>query len=207
MEKVFESFSEFYAKKTESVNESTNHKEVTLNYTDGTHLYYIRLENGMYWGLYNENGKMVKLSKALEEKNDFIKDNKLKSLPKDKQKKVKIIIKESVNDSKVNEDHIVPGTTVKVKSTGQVGTLMAYVGADNQYTIQINGTDDTIMVDDEDVEIMESHIQAGSTVKIISTGQVGTLMSLDDNTSEYTVQINGTDDTVKVSDNDLEIAE
>jgi len=57
-------------------------KTRALNYTNGSDLFYITIENGLYYALNDSNGKMIDIIGALEPKNILLKKHNLKLVPK-----------------------------------------------------------------------------------------------------------------------------
>lgn len=49
-------------------------------YTDGLVNYYFTFENGLYYCLYDENGKYIDMGLALEQKSVLIKRNNLRRI-------------------------------------------------------------------------------------------------------------------------------
>ena len=117
-------------------------------------------------------------------------------------------IEELMLGEDVNEDDHKPGSLVKIKSTGQTGTVDSWSGTEKVYKVLLDdGTGTVVDVPDDDIEmydvIEENHNKPGSKVKIKSTDQTGTIQGWHDAEGVYTILLDDGGETIDVPDEEV----
>jgi hypothetical protein len=74
--------------------------------------------------------------------------------------------KNSINESKVNEDDITPGSKVKCKDSGKMGTVQSWDDESGIYKVAIEGTDDVMDYEDGQLEVIDDIKESKDEVTI-----------------------------------------